>query len=198
MMYALVRGDGRVTITTLYPDRLMLRDGAVLAIRGHSDNFLLAEDPDSEEIGAIPFSGLVSDLRGDSVSDVGEIGFPAIEDEIAKMPFPSEIVSWHRIERTDLPSDESFRDAWTFNDGVTVDMTRAREIHRNAIRAARAPLLAALDVQYQRADETGDDARKAELVVRKNALRNVTTDPAIEAALTPADLNAVWPAALSG
>ena len=53
--------------------------------------------------------------------------------------------------------------------------------------------LAALDVEYQHADERGDVAEKARIAAKKQALRDVTADPAIEAAQTPEALKAVWP-----
>lgn len=94
----------------------------------------------------------------------------------------------------DIPNDRTFRNAWRTD--LTVDMEKARDIWRDRIRAARAPLLAALDVEYQRADEAGDAAAKADVVARKQALRDATADPAIEVATTPDHLKAVWPAAL--
>lgn len=65
------------------------------------------------------------------------------------------------------------------------------------MRAARAPKLAALDIAYQRADEAGDDAEKARITALKQALRDVTSDPAIEAATTTEILKSVWPDILS-
>ncbi|MEJ0012348.1 MAG: hypothetical protein WDM94_06895 [Bauldia sp.] len=72
-------------------------------------------------------------------------------------------------------------------------MDKARAIHCDRMRAARAPRLAALDIAYQRADESGDAAAKAAVAARKQALRDVTADPAIAAAETPDALKAVWP-----
>lgn len=74
---------------------------------------------------------------------------------------------------------------------ITIDMTKARNIHRDRMRAARAPKLAALDVAFQRALETGGDT--VSIVAQKQALRNVTANPEIEAAQTPDDLKKVWP-----
>ena len=121
----------------------------------------------------------------------------AIDAEIARSRIP--MVSWRRITRDDIPGDRYFRGAWSMNGGgkVEVDMPRARDIQRDKMRRARAPLLAALDVNYQRADERGDAAAKQAITAQKQALRDVTADPAIEAAQTPDDLKAVWPASLS-
>ena len=120
----------------------------------------------------------------------------AIAAEIARSRQP--VVSWRRITRDDVPGDRHFRSAWVLSAGkVGIDMAKARDIHRERMRAARAPKLAALDVEYQRADETGDTGAKADIAKRKQALRDVTADPAIDAAQTPEGLRAVWPAELS-
>ena len=74
---------------------------------------------------------------------------------------------------------------------ITVNMEKARDIHRQRLREARAPLFNALDVAFQRAMETGADT--AEIVAKKQALRDVTADPAIDAAQTTDELKAVWP-----
>lgn len=74
---------------------------------------------------------------------------------------------------------------------ITIDMTKARDIQRDRMRAARAPKLASLDIAFQRALETGADT--SDIVAQKQALRDVTSDPAIEAAETPEALKAVWP-----
>jgi hypothetical protein len=108
-----------------------------------------------------------------------------------------EWVSWRRVDEANIP-DRDFRDAWQFDGSAIVhDMAKARAIHRDRMRAARVPLLAALDIAYQRADEVGDTAGKADVAARKQALRDVTADPAIAAATTPAALRAVWPEILT-
>ena len=78
---------------------------------------------------------------------------------------------------------------------ITVNMSKARDLWRDKIRAAREPLLATLDVLYQRTLEAGFDA--SDVVARKQALRDVTADPAIDAAQTLDELKAVWPAILT-
>ena len=40
---------------------------------------------------------------------------------------------------------------------INVNMNKAREIHKDNIRAARKPLLEVKDVEFQRALETGAD-----------------------------------------
>lgn len=90
-----------------------------------------------------------------------------------------------------IPQDRSFRSAWKFDGGFSVDMPKARNIHRDRMRKARALKLAALDVEAMRAVE--ESKPLAPIVQRKQELRDVTALPAIEAARTPEELKAVWP-----
>ena len=69
-------------------------------------------------------------------------------------------------------------------------MTKAKEIHKTNIRRARAPKLAELDVEFQKALETSSDTTA--IVSKKKALRDAPADSAIEAAKTEAELKAQW------
>ena len=80
--------------------------------------------------------------------------------------------------------------------GIFTDMTKAREIKRDQLRAERRPLLEQLDVEFMRAQEQGDQTKADEIAARKQGLRDVTVDPAIDAATTPDELKAVRPSAL--
>lgn len=92
--------------------------------------------------------------------------------------------------------DYLYRDAWRKNGAtIYVDMPVAREIHRGIMRNKRRPTFDALDVAYMKAMESGQDT--ASVVAQKQALRDVTANPAIEAAKTPGELRAVWPKALA-
>lgn len=117
--------------------------------------------------------------------------------EIARSAWDSgktPIKGWRIIRYEDIPKDRTYRNALR-DDGanLTHDMPHARELHREHLREARAPLLAALDVEYQRADERGDANTKRDVADRKQALRDVTDHPGIEAAQTTDELKAVWP-----
>lgn len=71
---------------------------------------------------------------------------------------------------------------------ISIDMTKAREIKRDLIRAERAPMLAALDVEFMRAVETGDTAAQQAIAAEKQRLRDATKAPAIDSAQTPDEL----------
>ena len=96
----------------------------------------------------------------------------------------------------EFPADRTFRDAWTDTGTVSVDMPKAREIHREKLRQLRAPKLAAEDTAFMRAIEADDKAEAARVALRKKALRDVTDDPRIDAAKTPDELKAAIPEAL--
>lgn len=57
--------------------------------------------------------------------------------------------------------------------GINVD--KAKEIHKDKIRAVRNPLLEKKDVEYMRALEAGDTEKVAAIVTEKQALRDATT-----------------------
>lgn len=55
---------------------------------------------------------------------------------------------------------------------ITIDFNKAKEVTRNRLRAERAPLLSALDVQFQRNLESGAD--NTSVVAEKQRLRDIT------------------------
>lgn len=56
---------------------------------------------------------------------------------------------------------------------IIIDFEKAKVITKNRLRAERAPLLAAQDVAFQRALESGSDT--AAIVAEKQRLRDVTS-----------------------
>ena len=74
--------------------------------------------------------------------------------------------------------------------GFGLDMAKAREIHKNNIRAARTPKLQELDIEFQKALETG--ASTTDIVAKKQALRDAPADSGIAAASDAAALKAQW------
>tara|TARA_R100001460_G_scaffold75227_2_gene116362 strand:+ start:1414 stop:1671 length:258 start_codon:yes stop_codon:yes gene_type:complete len=80
--------------------------------------------------------------------------------------------------------------------GFGINMAKAREIHKNKIRAARASKLQELDIEFQKALETSSDT--ATIVSKKQALRDAPADSGIEAAKTDAELKAQWNTTILG
>jgi hypothetical protein len=98
------------------------------------------------------------------------------------------------IEEGLLPYDGGYFMSWRLkNNRVVIDMPTAREIHRNRMRHTRGPLMAALDIAFMRAFESGNTALINAVKAQKEALRDVTTHPDIEAAQTIDELLKVWP-----
>ena len=79
---------------------------------------------------------------------------------------------------------------------ITINMSKAKDIHRGKVREARKPLLEAKDLEFQRAQETNADTTS--IVAAKQALRDAPAAAAIEAATTPDELKASWDAELLG
>ena len=96
-----------------------------------------------------------------------------------------------------LPTDRTFRNAWVYGDAdvVEVDMPKAQEIFKDNLRRERQPLLEALDVEYMKAMERGEDT--ASIVAQKVALRDITDDARIASATTPDQLGAMDVASLT-
>jgi hypothetical protein len=79
------------------------------------------------------------------------------------------------VEAADLPHAGSLRAAWR-QDGATVpvfDMGRGRSIKTDLIRPERNKRLAALDVDYMRADESGNTEEKEKIAALKQKLRDL-------------------------
>ena len=74
--------------------------------------------------------------------------------------------------------------------GFGVDMAKAREIHKTNIRIAREPKLAELDIEFQKALETG--ASTTDIVAKKQALRDAPADSGITSAKDTDELKAQW------
>ena len=80
--------------------------------------------------------------------------------------------------------------------GFGIDMVKAREIHKTNIRNARILKFAELDVEFQKALETG--ASTTDIVAKKQALRDAPADSGIAAASDAAALKAQWNSSILG
>ena len=72
--------------------------------------------------------------------------------------------------------------------GFGIDMAKAREIHKNNIRASREILLAQLDIEFQKALETS--ASTTDIVSKKQALRDAPAAVGIATASNVTELKA--------
>lgn len=129
---------------------------------------------------AWPVAGAVADWAETEEEFVARIAVKDVPERL----------SFFIVDAAAIPQDRTFRNAWEHdgNGGVRHNMIKARDLQRERLRVMRAPLLAALDVEYQRADETGDTAAKRRIVARKEELRAITEHAEIAAARTPEQL----------
>lgn len=100
------------------------------------------------------------------------------------------------VKAIDVPSDRTFRDAWTTKGAkVAVCMDRARDVHMSRLRGARNEKLKQLDAEQMRALGTGEGLERIE--ARKQALRDMPRDTDLSAAATPEALAATVPSVLT-
>ena len=81
---------------------------------------------------------------------------------------------------------------------IGVNIPKAKELQKERFRQVRKPLLETLDIDYQRADEAGDASKKTEIATKKQALRDVTNNTALNDATSEAEVRAVWDASVLG
>ena len=79
---------------------------------------------------------------------------------------------------------------------ISINMAKARELHKVKIREARKPLLESLDIDFQKALETSADT--ASIVSKKQALRDAPASTAITNATTTDELKAQWDTSILG
>ncbi len=80
---------------------------------------------------------------------------------------------YHIVDVSEIPTDRAFRNAWCVEgNGIGHNHEKCCDITKERLRAERAPLLAAQDVAYMRAQEAG--ASTTAIVAEKQRLRDVT------------------------
>ena len=99
----------------------------------------------------------------------GELSIEAVMDKDVPKGKGARIVNL-----ADLPNQyNDFYDAWEMDaTNVTVNLDKAKELTKKRLRAERTPLLAAQDVLFQRALESGENTTA--IVAEKNRLRDIT------------------------
>jgi hypothetical protein len=110
-----------------------------------------------------------------------------VNDAIKDVP---EGVEYKLVSSLDI--DNNFFNAYEFDKevGVKVNIEKAKAIHLDKFRSARAPKLAKLDVDFMKAVEANDEEKKTEIIAAKQALRDVTLTPLPD---DLAGIKATWP-----
>jgi len=71
---------------------------------------------------------------------------------------------------------------------IKIDITKAKNIWKDKIRVARKPKLEELDIEFNKAQETGADT--SAIVTKKQELRDYPTQ--VDSATTTDEIKAVW------
>jgi len=114
-------------------------------------------------------------------------GARSVEDTIKK-DVPSD--TYKIVESLNI--DNNFFNAYEYDQevGAKINISKAKEIRLEHYRRARTPLLAALDVDFMRAVESGDVNLQKEIASKKQALRDVTKT---DLPNTLEEIKATWP-----
>lgn len=139
----------------------------------------------------------------EAIANGGVADEDAAIDIIRRLDVPASATNVTIVEAADLPfygKNIGGRKCWRQRGARApeVDLTLAKQFKTESIRPERDRLLAAADVEYIRADESGDDTEKARIVTRKQALRDLpaTIQTDLDAQATPEDLEnwePTWP-----
>jgi hypothetical protein len=110
-----------------------------------------------------------------------------VNDAIKDVP---EGVEYKIVESVDIDND--YFNAYEFDAelGAKVNIEKAKAIHLDKFRAARAPKLTKLDIDFMKAVEVNDEEKKAEIIAAKQALRDVTLTTLPD---DLAGIKATWP-----
>lgn len=86
---------------------------------------------------------------------------------------PADAINPRWADASEIPQDRTFRNAWV-DAGTKIDhdLGKCQDITKARLRTERAPLLAALDVEFMRALEEGKPTEA--IVAQKQVLRDVT------------------------
>lgn len=96
------------------------------------------------------------------------------------------------VDVADLPARDEYRDAWEISAGkIEPSIIKAREVHKNILRRQRAPVLAALDLEINKALSQGRNQDVIRYEAERQRLRDVTARPEIDAATSIEDLKKI-------
>lgn len=99
------------------------------------------------------------------------------------------------IDNSELPKDQTFRDALEINGGLKFNSDKAKAIWKNKWREARKAKLESLDIEFMKAIELGQFDKQADIGAKKQALRDVTTIDI--PGNTAEEIKSVWPSILN-
>ena len=101
------------------------------------------------------------------------------------------------VKDADIPTDRTYRAAWTHDGaGFGHDMTKARALHLNAVRAARARELERLDKEWMKATGQNEKQDADAVEAQRQALRDAPQTLPVGEAKTVDELKSLWPEGL--
>jgi hypothetical protein len=117
--------------------------------------------------------------------------YPAgVDSDGNPLPRPAQM---RRVLLETLPGDRTYRDAWTDTaSGVDHDMSKARAVHLNLVRHARAVKLEALDRDFARAFGQGNRQEADSIEAQRQTLRDLPQTLDVDGAKTIEELKAKW------
>jgi hypothetical protein len=103
-------------------------------------------------------------------------------------------VEYKIVESVDIDND--YFNAYEFDAelGAKVNIEKAKAIHLDKFRSARKPKLDKLDIEFMKAVEVNDEAKKSAIIADKIALRDVTLTPLPD---DLAGIKSTWPEILN-
>lgn len=91
-----------------------------------------------------------------------------------------------------IPAKRDFREAWQLSGRVVEhDLEKAKEIHKNRLRAERAIRMETLDTRFMKALETEDSEARQQVIAEKQALRDMPTNPLWDMVTSVEDLRKI-------
>jgi hypothetical protein len=148
--------------------------------------------PDGGVSVVVPAPNFIADFAGTEAEAMAAVQAKSV---------PADAIEAEIVDVTVISSDRAFRDAWVKKGGrIEVDIPKARAIKTDQIRPERNERLATLDIDYMRADESGDTSEKQRIANVKQTLRDLpaTIQPDLDAISQPEELEAyepTWPTA---
>lgn len=118
----------------------------------------------------------------------------SVQDALKALP-PG-VSTYEVVKVSELPARDEYRNSWDLDNvekKVKYNLNKAKEIHKEKLRKLREPKLAALDIEYQKADEADDKNEKKKIAAKKQKLRDITDDESIASAQTIEQLKAAIP-----
>ena len=126
-----------------------------------------------EVVEEVPVLDEEGNPTGETNTVTREEQVPMTIEEIAAQDVP-EGLPFKIVDSLDIDNDYFNSYDYSEEAGAEVNIDKAKEIHLDKFRAARAPKLASLDVQYMKAIEVEDSVAASAIAVAKQELRDVT------------------------